>query len=467
MQQSRTFTPEDFGARGDGVSDDYPAFRALAAAVSRARRATVTLGAGKVYLLNRFKVEGPRSNGVTNIYWDKIDQLTLDFNGSTVAVKGDFHRPADLGGPASSRSAVSPFMFRNCQNLVIQNGELDGRVYQSSRDPAVSETDSIGIGLYNCHNVVIRKMNIHHWQCDGIYLAADQYETNTRVCENITIIECRSWANARQGLSNAGAANVRSTASHYDRTGLTNRQGTAPGKYIHHPPGAGVDIEPSVGPRPHNRLSDWTSEGDSFYRNLGAPFAASYEEHTTHAILNQCTGESYGSKDGRIQMHVPMGVINGGRWKNVTVGPGVGVVKARIKAVTIISNARFEYDDPERYAVYDNNSWVMPESRYRNNVFILKPTAPYKIVPFLCDQRGHNFIGNDIFISASAFNGKPRQMIASFITAGTVADNKWRTDRGGSAANGFFVDYQKARDVSNESYTGALDDGGSDRFRKR
>ena len=52
-QQAAVFRPEEFGARGDGATNDTDAFARLSADVNLRGGGTVILGRGKTYLVGR------------------------------------------------------------------------------------------------------------------------------------------------------------------------------------------------------------------------------------------------------------------------------------------------------------------------------------------------------------------------------------------------------------------------------
>src|SRR5687768_16951754 len=56
--QSNVFTPEMFGARGDGRSDDYAALQKMAAAVTAAGGGVVRFGRRRHYLIDRVVIWG-------------------------------------------------------------------------------------------------------------------------------------------------------------------------------------------------------------------------------------------------------------------------------------------------------------------------------------------------------------------------------------------------------------------------
>ena len=70
-QVGAVLSPEDFGARGDGKSNDDAAFAALSAEVNRRRGGTLSLRPGRTYIV------GAQSRGTERFGWEPAPVLHL------------------------------------------------------------------------------------------------------------------------------------------------------------------------------------------------------------------------------------------------------------------------------------------------------------------------------------------------------------------------------------------------------
>jgi len=228
----------DFGAKGDDKTDNYAAFIKAAATLSKAGGGTLIIPKGKYYIA-AFKIYGGNDkNNITDIIFKNCNNLLIEGNGSTVRVNGKFTRKPDYrlaGVPYqySYYSTVCPFVFSGCKNTVLKNITLYGEVDKMKKEGSVVEGQSYGVSIYDndnesSSNITLQNLVVHHFAVDGFLI-----RSNGR---KLSILNCRSYSNARQGLSITKGKDILIYGSDFDSTGFT-------GKYGLHWPAAGIDIE--------------------------------------------------------------------------------------------------------------------------------------------------------------------------------------------------------------------------------
>lgn len=274
-----------YGARGDGVTDDYDAFQRMAAEISNysyIKRKIVYFPKG-TYAINRFAIAGgPGANGIQNIKLAKASNFSLiGCTGSVVSFKGDFTITNDK---SSGRSWYSyrhqlGFEIRHSNNFRISGLELYGNVDKMSRPPApdgkpLSETSSHGIQTNASSNYELSHLKIHHFACDGLYIGGEFTTDRNGVIHNVD-----SYNNARQGMSIMQARSLRITKSSFRNTGITD------GAYPTHAPAAGVDIEPDApAERVTARTGDIVFDACRFVNNKGSQFVGGDNGRNTENV---------------------------------------------------------------------------------------------------------------------------------------------------------------------------------------
>lgn len=139
------FNVKDYGARGDGTTDDYAAIKAAAAAFQAAGKGTLFFPPG-TYLINQHRItSGAGANGVTDIEFTGLNGALVSGYGAKIEVKGAFNR-AWVSGTTSNVTQLSPFKFITCRNLTVEGFEIDGNVDQMTRDAMVTITGSWAAG---------------------------------------------------------------------------------------------------------------------------------------------------------------------------------------------------------------------------------------------------------------------------------------------------------------------------------
>lgn len=223
-------TPEMYGCVGDGTTDDYDAWVDMVEAVNDAGGGTIRLSGDKNYYLGQYITA---SNGITSPAFADCDGVTIEGNGATISVAGDFDRAA------STTQALTVLWFRRCSNIIIRNLEIDGNVDLTTNSSASAEPSSFGIRLMKCTAVTLVNVYSHHHAADGIVVDDDGNSSGSRqVSRNVTAISCRFTHNARQGMSVISLRGGMFLNCDFSETGQST------GTYGNHSPAAGVDIEP-------------------------------------------------------------------------------------------------------------------------------------------------------------------------------------------------------------------------------
>ena len=233
------FNVKDFGAKGDGVNDEYPALQAAAAAVCATSNATLLFPPGN-YRIKRYRItSGPARNAVQHIQFRNCRGTRITGYQAHIYVEGSFHRAADQvsGSLAISYSEnVIPFQMINSSDFTIAGFWIDGGVTATTRDSRVVESTTAGIYTTNCRNYILKDLDVHHFASDGITLGGSSVVAD----RNATVINVSSHNNGRQGLSVIQLFQGSFVNSRFYETGRT-------GPYGAHLPAAGVDVEPVRG----------------------------------------------------------------------------------------------------------------------------------------------------------------------------------------------------------------------------
>lgn len=417
----KTLNVKDFGAKGDGVADDYEAMQAAAWAVCQSPGATLIFPEG-VYRIDRYRiVGGPKQNDVQNVRYTGCKGTTISGTKARIEVKGDFRRRADHqegGNSLSYASSVIPFEMINSSGFRIVGFDLAGNVEKMTRDPEVVEGSFSGILTTNCKDYFIEDIRVHGFAADGITLGGNSESADERAhLRNVT-----STGNAHLGLTIIQVRDAQITNSVFSQNGRT-------GHYGSHAPAAGVAVTP-VRSAPQENLSTGliTFNKCRFEENVGPQFYSSLPERVDSiTILDSAIKSTLPDTDQTAFMSVPkVGVISGSTF-DIAAGRSVALAAYR----------------PERYA--NINSLI-----YRDNIFrlgdnkgITSPLvpAPVELIDneFIIDSRAvdrnvlrldyvKSVVGNSFFEANSGYAGMHYTILYEKGNA-TVRNNKYDTDR--------------------------------------
>ena len=311
---SARFTPEEFGAVGDGVEDDYDAFAKLVRAVNEAGGGIVILQPGRTYQLDRHIAPG---SPAADLVFSNCEGLTIVGNGARIRVKGDIHRSM----PAVR--SLAGLTFQDCRGIVLTRLELAGGVEQSRRIDGLTEAPSHGLIFRGCSNVMIDDVTVQHFAADGLYIREGPHPDPKglrRASRDFRVRNSRFRFNARQGLSIIQLRGGVFENCEFSYTGYVDSSART-GPYGAHSPGAGIDIEPNRIPGGANSVDVLTGDilirGCRLLGNVGAALVAAKYANSRRFIENvtidscqiECDDGTAAGRDGLI-FDVPRGMVH-------------------------------------------------------------------------------------------------------------------------------------------------------------
>lgn len=246
----------DYGAVGDGVTDDTAAFQDAAALIE-------TLGGGRLIIPpGTYRVGRQNFAGVTGLGYayqaeDAVfienctKPIVVEGNGAVIKLNdglkfgsfnpttGASHTPGALPFTDNNYAASIGYMFgfNNCASVEIRNLELDGNISNVTLGGEWGDTGyqlpAYGMWFKGCDRVVASNIYTHHHALDGA-LVGYAGLTETSEATPATLINVVSEYNARQGLSWVGGKGLTAIGCKFNHTGKASFTSS---------PGAGVDIE--------------------------------------------------------------------------------------------------------------------------------------------------------------------------------------------------------------------------------
>jgi hypothetical protein len=326
-------TPEQFGARGDGVTNDTDAFARLAAEVNRR-------GGGEIVLRKATYIVGRQSRGPGGRSGHSFSPAKiLEFVGLTkpLVIRGNGARLKCAGGlrygtfNAASGAATrhklphyglgevaTPYQWmilvENCSGAVeIADLELDGNLPGLTVGGPWGDTGwqiaAVGIRLAGNRGPerIVRVHSHHHGQ-DGLQIDGVDRSRGSSAASLIEEVRCEY--NGRQGVSLVGGRGYAFRACKFNHTGKA---------VLASAPGAGVDIEAES----HKKVRDISFTDCEFSNNVGAGLLAD-------------SGDSEGISVSRCTL---IGTTSWSTWPNKP--------RIRFSACTLVGPVARAFGDPD------------------------------------------------------------------------------------------------------------------------
>ena len=290
------FTPEMFGAKGDGVTNDSKAMAALAAAVN-ANGGGIVEFRRKTYLVGG---QSPAPDPKAFYLFEPLPLLEFKGCGSPLVIRGNGVRlkcadglrygvftregeplkhPMPYIGPGLATPYRVMVAVEKCTGRVeISDLELDGNLDRLVIGGQYGDTGwqipAIGLALTdNSGDEIVRNVHTHHHALDGFIINGANAEAGARPLRRI--IDLLAENNGRQGCSIVGGHGYRFERCRFNRTGRGQLMSN---------PGAGLDIE-AEGTKKNRDLSFTDCE---FSDNAGCGMVADTGD-SEGASFVQCT----------------------------------------------------------------------------------------------------------------------------------------------------------------------------------
>jgi len=297
---------KDFGAKGNGRTNDQDAFVKASAFFNKRKGNGKLIIPKGIYRVGRQKFSGNDKGSIAYVGEYAIDlracvNMIIEGQAGAIlknndslkigtfspvtgkafkhAIKDINVKPEYAGYAANAGNAV---FISGCSNIKISGLVIDGNVANFSFGGNwgigrnAFELIHYGIYIVDANDISVNKCSIKNFACDGIYIANLGQQLKTY---NIFIDHCEVNYCGRNGLSWIGGENIRVSNSVFSNSG----QGT-----VHESPAAGISIEVEN--------SSFCRKGYFFHctmeNNIGSAITSGSKDLATNVVFKNCTAAS-------------------------------------------------------------------------------------------------------------------------------------------------------------------------------
>jgi hypothetical protein len=416
---------KDFKAVPDDRTDNYQAFVKAAETLSRAGGGQLNIPKGKYYIA---AYKGNKNYPAEDIIFRNCNNLTIIGNNSTIRVNGNFTRTQDYQVPGynffyARKNTVCPIKLVNCKNVLLKDIVLYGEVDRMRKENVV-EGESYGVVIADdeagqvSSRILLQNVSTHHFAADGFLIKSNG--------NNIVMDKCRSYNNARQGLSIVKGRDIKVLNSSFDSTGST-------GAYGWHMPGAGIDVENEFG---KGKLANVLIRNCNLRGNNG------FQVVTTFSAENVLIDSCFISDDA-------------GGYSELLTGVGMYSINSTLSNSIIFGNiqvdiADYNYKGPvvqeiTRNIIYSGTKGIVSSDFFRpvnitDNILIMLPRPKIDdYFPYI-DNYNARFNRNLVVVHADRLKKVPNQITALVRNVSESFDDFW-------LINGFDIPLEKQKSI--------------------
>ncbi len=240
--------PEMFGAKGDGISDDYVPLKNFVKYLNENtdKKMVALLTKDANYRIDRYHGDGGFLPEVNQLIIKLVNDLYFLGNDSCITSRGNFirHEGSNFGGYERGVESTVYIGFSQCNNLTIKDFERYGESELTSDLGVIPAENSQnrGFGIGGCQGTLIDNVHVHHFIEDAFAIGEDELNINGTWVKHIgcdTIIRnCLFEKCSRNALTVGCVKNVEFQNCTFRLAGFNE------GKVRAYAPALSVDIEP-------------------------------------------------------------------------------------------------------------------------------------------------------------------------------------------------------------------------------
>lgn len=354
------------------------------------------------------------------LFFRGISGLTIEGNGSRIQQRGGYTL-------AANRKPWGGMRLMDCTDVLVTDLDFDGGAQTLTRDPAVTELDTLGVALDGCTGVRLERVHVRNVCSDGFQVHWHNREDGSP-CQYTTgfeLVDCASDGAGRNGLTISGGRNGLVSGCDFVRTGRHT--------YGSHAPAAGIDVEPDRYPEdggmdppaPLERSGKIRFERCKIADNVLRTVVCHWERVEDVAFV-ECEIDGHAAASD---------------WETDFASPGTTVQRCKIRSrQVLLSHNTSRPEDAARWATFtDNEIEILPGGRgcistgarirhERNTIHAYGIDRP---IDWQCTDSV--IVGCEVFRSGVGFNASVAPWHAKFLdcTGTTIDRNVFTHDTGG------------------------------------
>ncbi len=332
---------DDYGAVGDGVTDDQPAIQNALDAL-KLNGGELQFTSGKTYIIEL---------GLT------LSHCTADKN-YLVTTTGDEKATIKIADSTSITYGHWGIFLQSSKNITIDNLHLDGN--RDTRDPKVEKSGTYLIQIYDdCNGLRLNDLILENSVIDNVYITTTNATDSTKYLSDFEMHNCILRNGWRSNMSVIRGKNFKIIGCEF-----TNANGLGD-------PEAGIDFEPN-GESSEYGYKDILVEGCTFKNNRR--FGITLTNHEDIEVEGRVTIRNNYFENNGIYLQSDDNVISNNIFRKVDHKPQVNITGLKKDGIIVFSP--WQRDDITGTKIYNNYFYDNPLPEGQHLIGLSSTTGP-------------------------------------------------------------------------------------------